>query len=153
MPDYKEMYLKMVRASEEAVNILSPDTRPPRCRRWTRGIARIRPGWWSCRCAGGPASCPWRPDDGLQAVLQALHGEVVFDNGLRLVVHDLLDELRDSLIVVIEGVAVDAALQDDVLHSDLGQGPVVQQLQQRRLDDAAGQVRHNRNALYFGDDQ
>ena len=44
--------------------------------------------------------------------------------------------------MVVEGIAVDAAVLHDVFHSDLAQGPLVELLQKGLLNGPAGKIRH-----------
>ncbi len=85
---------------------------------------------------------------GGQALLQRADRRKSADDGLGLIVDDLLQQLRDARIVVVEGVAVDAAHGDDVLHRDLGDRPLIQQLYQRRLDGAACEICHENFPLH-----
>ena len=62
-----------------------------------------------------------------QTVLEGLDGWVLADDQLGLLVDDGLDEIGHVAEVIIEGVAVDAALLDDVLDGDFIQRALVQQ--------------------------
>ena len=65
-------------------------------------------------------------------------GQTLGDHPLRHELHQLPDQRIDVAVVVIEGVAVDAALLDDVLDGDFIQRALVQQLDEGFDDGLSG---------------
>lgn len=63
-----------------------------------------------------------------EAVLYRAYLLILLDDPLHLVRDYLLEERREILIVIIEGIAVDAAVLDYVLDGDLVQRALVQEL-------------------------
>jgi len=82
-------------------------------------------------------------DNGVYALLKGGNGGVVEDKGLELFGDDFLDESGEVVEVVIEGVAVDAAVLDDVLDGDLTERALVQELQEGLFDSHSGKVCHD----------
>ena len=71
---------------------------------------------------------------GLHTVLNGVEIGILAHNLLHRVRADLLYQRGDILIVIIKGVAVNAADIRDILHGNPAEGALVQQLQKRRLD-------------------
>lgn len=72
---------------------------------------------------------------------------IAADDALRLLLHDLLDQCRKVLVVVIEGVAVDAAGLHDILDRDVTEGALLQQLDKGLPDGPAGEICHSVSLL------
>ena len=68
---------------------------------------------------------------------------MLLDQVPHLLSHDFLYQRGQILEMVIEGVAVDAAVLHDVFHSDLVQWPLVKQLQECFLNGCPGKIRHD----------
>ena len=84
----------------------------------------------------------------VEALVQGRDGGVSLNELLRLLGDDLAQQGGDVVKVVVEGIAVDAAVLHNVTHADLVQGLLVQQLQKRGLDRLLRKVRHS--VLRFG---
>jgi hypothetical protein len=76
------------------------------------------------------------------ALLQTLDAGVFPDDALELLGEDLLNQGGDVLIMVIERVAVDAAVVRDIFYRDLAQRPVVDQFQKGSTDRIPCEIRH-----------
>ena len=80
--------------------------------------------------------------NGVEPVHNGGHGGVGTDDGLGVLLDDLLNEGGDVLVVVVKGVAVDAAPLHNVLHGDVVQGALLQKMDEGLLDRPSGEIRH-----------
>ena len=78
----------------------------------------------------------------LQALLQRVDRRVLLHDARGLVLDDLLGQRGNIRVVIIERIAVDAAVLHDVLHRDLVERTLVEQLQERSADRTFGQRCH-----------
>ena len=95
----------------------------------------------------GPAVFHHQLDDGVGAFLHGGHGGVLLDEVLHLFPHHLLHQGGQILEVVIKRIAVNAAVLHDILHGDLAQRPLVEQLEEGFLNCPPGKICHRRHLL------
>ena len=80
---------------------------------------------------------------GVDGLLHRADVRIVRDEPVRLLPHDLLDQRGDVLVVIIKGIAVDAARFHDVLHRDLTERLFIEQAQEFLLDRVFRKARHD----------
>ena len=67
---------------------------------------------------------------------------MAFDDGIRLFLKDFLNEGGEILIMIIKGIAVDAAFLDDIADGDLLERPLIQQPDKGFLDRRFCKIGH-----------
>ena len=88
----------------------------------------------------------------VQTFLIGRNARVLFDDEVAFLLGDGLDQIGNILKMIIEGVAVDAALLDDVLDGDFVQRLFVEQRDEGRHDGLARERRHCSFTPYRGND-
>ena len=83
----------------------------------------------------------------LGALIQRADGGIGGDETIHLLLDDLLNEGGNILIMVVKGVAVDAAILHDAAHADFAQGILVKQLHKGRFYGRFRKIRHDRYLL------
>ena len=82
-------------------------------------------------------------DHGIKSLHNGRDGGIGPDDGFGILLDDLLNEGGQILVMIIKGVAVDAAPLYDILDGDIIQGAFLQQGGECLLDGAAGKVGHS----------